>query len=181
MGTAHPSFAAILDHLAGHEPRGVAAHLARCGPCAPRAAEAARLLAAGRRAHDAPRPGARLLRRAVGIFRAHRRGESPGLLRLVLDSWLQPAPALRTGTARARFLRFEGEVVVEMQLTVEAGRVEVRGQLTPPDFAAEVVAIARARRKRAKVGGDGTFLLRGLPRTRLDFEIGTTRIRDVKP
>ena len=176
----HVAFAALLDHLAGRTAPQVAAHLEACPACAVRAADARRLLAAGRRAAAAPAPSRRALRRARAIFREAHAPPQVSLLRLVLDSLTRPAPALRRAGAKAtRFLRYEGAVTVELQLTPTATRqrIDLHGQLTPADFAGEVVLEAGRVRRTVPVTADGTFVVRGVPKRDVELRIGTARIR----
>lgn len=178
MAGTHVSFAMMMDHLAGFERAQVSRHLRDCPACAARAERVASLLAAGRRALRAPRPSHKNLARAVRIFREHRSASQPSVLQLVLDSLLRPAPALRAAATAAptRFLRYEGPATVELQVTPAGGRVELRGQLTPHDFAAEALLLSGTKRRRGKVAADGTFLWRAVPHGEVEIRIGTVRI-----
>jgi len=178
MAGTHVSFAKLFDHLAGFERAPVSRHLQDCPVCTARAERVASILAAGRRAFRAPRPTRRNLARALRIFSAHRDASQPSILQLVLDSLLRPAPALRTTAAATptRFLRYEGAATVELQVAPVRGRVELRGQVTPPDFADEARLVAGTRTRRAKVAADGTFLWRAVPRGEVEVRIGTVRI-----
>jgi len=172
-----PSFARILDHLAGREDAAVARFLAG----EPEVAERARrLLDAGRRAMRAPQPSRKALRRAARIF-SRRETPRPSVLGLVLDSLLRPAPALRTAaTQRVRFLRFEGEAKVELQIAPVHGGVELRGQVTPADFSVEVVVRWDGGQRKGKVDSNGTFHFARLPRRTVDLEIGAATIRGLE-
>jgi len=162
MASRDPHLAAILDGLLGR------------GPVVPGAHEGAeRLLAAGRRALASAPPGRRAMARAMRIFREATKPRA-SLLRLVLDSLLAPAPALRASAATGRFLRFEGAVTVELQLAPAARGIDLRGQLTPAGYAAEVV-VAGKRRRRARVAPDGSFVMRGVPRGTVTLEVGPSR------
>jgi hypothetical protein len=167
MAGTHVSFATLFDHLAGFERAHVSRHLQDCPACAARAERANLLLAAGRRALRAPRPSRKNLSRALRIFREHRSASQPSVLQLVLDSLLRPAPALRGAAAATptRFLCYEGPVTVEL-----------RGQITPPDFVAEVQLVHGPKKRRAKVAPDGTFLWHAVPRGEVEIRIGTVRI-----
>jgi anti-sigma factor RsiW len=178
MAGTHVSFATMFDHLAGSERASVSRHLQDCPACAARAERIATLLAAGRRALRAPRPSRKNLTRALRIFREHRSASQPSFLRLALDSLLRPAPALRTASAATptRFLRYEGAATVELQVTAVRGRVELRGQVTPPDFADEALLVSGTRERRGKVAADGTFLWRAVPHGEVEIRIGTVRI-----
>jgi hypothetical protein len=178
MGTArHADFTLILDSLAGRGQRWVVGHLETCSSCAARAERAARLLAAGRRAVSAPKLSKRAMKRALRVFRQHLASQQPGALRLVLDSLLRPAPALRATTASpARFLRYEGAATVELQVTPAARGVEVRGQVTPAGHADEVILRVGRTRRRGSVAKDGTFVLRNVPRGEVEIRVGPTRI-----
>lgn len=182
MSARHPSLAALMDQLSGRESRATATHLSACASCRARADEARRLLLTGRRALSAPALGARGKRRAVALFRREQRPQA-GLLRLVLDTLLRPAPALRAagaaGTA-ARYLRFEGDMTVELQVTPRNRGVELRGQITPADAASEVIARSAKARRRAPVQRDGTFVFRSLPLRRVDLRFGAGLIRDLE-
>ncbi len=162
MASRSPHLAAILDGLLGRGPRVPGAH-----------EEAERLLAAGRRALASAPPGRRAMARARRIFVDAARPRA-SLLRLVLDSMLAPAAALRASTAPGRFLRFEGAVTVELHLTPAARGIDLRGQLTPAGYAAEVVVAGR-RRRRARVAPDGGFVMRAVPRGTVTLEIGPSR------
>jgi len=170
----HPEFAQLLDHVAGREDQEVAVHILGCGACASAAAGARRLLEAGRRAMAEPKPSRRAMKLAMQAFR----GEgAPSFLQLIFDSFLRPATAeaIRAGALASRFLRFSGEVTVELEIK-EGGRgAEVRGQLTPPDYAPEVILVCGKTRRRAKVSADGTFVLKNVPRKTVEIRVGNTR------
>lgn len=170
----HPEFAAILDHLAGRVDEQVVIHLAQCSACAAAAQKAARLLEAGRKATAEPKPSRRALRLAMQAFRGEK---GPSFLQLVFDSFLKPATAqaIRSGALTARFLRFSGEVSMEIEVKEGARGAEVRGQLSPPDYATEVVLVAGKVRRRAKVAADGTFALRDVPRKAVEIRVGSAR------
>jgi anti-sigma factor RsiW len=170
-----------MDHLAGRKDARVAAHLEACPACAEAAAAAARLLAAGRRAAAAPVPTKRALARAERIFRDARAARAPSLLELVFDSFLKPvtAAAVRSGAVAARFLRFAGDVTVELEVREGARGRDVRGQLTPRDYAQEVTLRAGKVGRRAKVEPDGTFVLRAVPRGEVEIRIGSVRIANL--
>lgn len=176
MAGTHVSFARLFDHLAGFESAQVSRHLQDCPVCTARSERVASLLAAGRRAYRAPRPSRRNLARALRIFRQHRDASQPSILQLVLDSLLRPAPALRATATPTRFLRYEGPATVELQVTPVRGRAELRGQITPPDFAAEAQLVSGTRKRRARVAADGTFLWRAVPHGEVEIRIGTVRI-----
>jgi len=163
------TFAEILEHLVGRERRQVAAYLLQH----PEAAAPARaLLAVGRDALDAPRPGARARRRVIALFKRPA-DRAPGLLRIVLDSVLRAAPAMRgQSTASGRFLRLVGEVTLELQVTPRANGVELRGQVDPAQSGRDVVWEVGARSRRVRIADDGTFLFRSLPRGPCTLRIG---------
>ena len=172
----HPEFAALLDHLAGRVDEQVVAHLAQCSACAAAAQKAARLLEAGRKAVAEPEPSRRALRLAMQAFRGEK---GPSLLKLVFDSFLKPATAqaIRSGALTARFLRFSGDVGMEIEIREGARGTEVRGQLTPKDYAPEVTLVAGKARRRAKVAADGTFVLRNVPRKAVEIRVGSARVQ----
>lgn len=172
----HPGFGALLDHVAGREDAQIVAHIKGCSACAAAARKAARLLEAGRRAMAEPKPSRRALSLAMKAFRGE---QAPSLLKLVFDSFLKPATAeaLRAQALAARFVKFSGEVTVEMEVREGARGAEVRGQLTPADYAPEVTLVAGKVLRRAKVAADGTFVLRGVPRKAVEFRIGAARIQ----
>jgi len=175
--TPHATLAALLDHLARGPDSQVEEHVATCARCAAEADRARRLLAAGRRAAAAPMPPQRVLRKALLAFRGARRADAPSYLALVLDSLLRPAPALRAaGAQTSRFLRYEGDLVVEIEVTPGTGGTELRGQLTPPDYADEVTLVCGRVTRRAAVGPEGTFVLRRVPRRAVEMRIGKSRI-----
>jgi len=172
----HVPFEDLLERAAGRTVRFDAAHLARCPHCRERVDAAHAIVAAGRRALAAPRPGRRAMARAV---RAFRDGSAPPVpaFRLVLDTLLRAAPALRSrASARSRFLRFEGPATLELQVTTEARAVELRGQITPKGFAKEVVLRGGRARRRTRIGADGTFLFRKAPRGVVRVTIGDAAI-----
>jgi hypothetical protein len=113
--------------------------------------------------------------RAMRIFREFARAR-PSVLRLVLDSLAgaAPVPALRARAARTRFLRFEGEVTVEVEVSVARRGLDVRGQVTPRGDAAEVRLRGR-RVRRAAVAADGTFVVRGVSPGPVVLEVGRLR------
>jgi hypothetical protein len=171
----HPDYGAILDHLAGRTDETVVAHLAQCAACAAAAQKAARLLEAGRRAVAEPKPSRRALKLALQAFR----GETgPSFLQLVFDSFMKPATAegIRSGALTSRFLRFTGDVNVEIEVKEGASGAEIRGQLTPANHAPEVVLTAGKVRRRAKVNADGTFVLRNVPKKTVEIRVGTSRV-----
>lgn len=172
----HPDLATLLDHLAGRADEQVVAHLAQCSACAAVAQRAARLLEAGRRAAAEPKPSRRALRLAMQAFRGEK---GPSLLKLVFDSFLTPATAegIRSGALTSRFLRFSGDINVEIEVREGAGGAEVRGQLLPPDCAKVVTLLAGKVLRRAKVSADGTFVLRRVPRKAVEIRVGNARIR----
>jgi hypothetical protein len=178
MVERHAGFAELMDHLAGRESPRLATHLGKCAECAGRARQAARLLAAGRRAMSAPAMSRKAQSRAMRIFRqSNQRSAGASTLRLVLDSLLRPAPAVRASQAPAkRFLRYEGKVGVDLQITREAGRIELRGQMTPAGYAQRVDASVRSKTFQAAVEADGTFVLRGLPPGPAELRLGDARI-----
>jgi RNA polymerase sigma factor (sigma-70 family) len=172
----HPDFAALLGHLAGRTDEQVVSHVAHCSSCAAAAQKAARLLEAGRRAVAEPKPS----RRALSLARqAFVTGRTPSLLELVFDSFRSPATAegIRSGALTSRYLRFAGDVHVEIEIREGARGTEVRGQLTPPSYAAEAALFAGKVRRRAKVSADGSFLLRNVPRKTVEIRVGNARIQ----
>jgi hypothetical protein len=176
----HSDFGAILDHVALRADAEVARHVGTCPRCAALAERALRLLGAGRRAAAWPLPSRRAMRRAMRIFREARAPARPSLLELVLDSLLAPAPAVRAAAAPARFLRYAGRITVEIQVTPRPRSVELLGQITPRDYAREVVLRSGKLVRRGPVAEDGTFRLVA-PRRRLGIEIGDARIAGLEP
>ena len=129
------NFGTLLNHLAG---RGSLADSSALDSEMAQAAQ--RLIDAGRRATTAAKPSNRLQKRALRIFRDHHRPESAlsAVLRLVVDSLQGMAPAVRrAGGSSVRFLKFEGSIVVELQVSPDARGLELRGQVTVPNHAAE--------------------------------------------
>jgi len=126
----------------------------------------------------APKPSKRALSRALRIFRDHHRPDRPGLLHLVLDSLLRPVPAVRsTAATPPRYLRYDGQITVELQLTAGSRGIDLHGQLTPPDYAREVEVCAGDRvLRRARVGVQGHFEMTNLPRREVEVRIGEARI-----
>lgn len=180
MGTDHLSLPALLDLLLGRGDEASAGHLQDCAHCSEQSAVARRLLAAGRGAVENHKPGRSAMARAMRAYREARAPAAPTLLRLVLDSLLRPAPALRTVAAPARFLRYEGPATIELQITPVAGGVELRGQITPADFALEVGVVTQSGRTlRVQVAPDGTFLFARLRHGRVGIEAGPARIPDL--
>jgi hypothetical protein len=170
----HPEYALLLDHVAGREDPDVAVHILGCATCSAAAAKARALLEAGRRAMAEPKPSRRAMKLAMQAFRGE---AAPSFLQLVFDSFMKPATAeaIRAGALESRFLRFSGDVTLELEVK-EGGRgAEIRGQLTPANYAPEVVAISGKTRRRAKVGADGTFALRNVPRKTVEIRVGSTR------
>jgi len=173
MSNREVNFAAVLDAVLGRGqmPDGVDASVR---------ARALRLIAAGRAANEQPAPSRKALRRANSIFRAAFRDAKPGLLRLVFDSWLQPAPALRyEGADRPRFLRYDGPSTVELQISSVGGRVELRGQVDPADAAAEARLQIGKRTRRAAISASGTFVFEGLAHGTVSLQIGEMRVEAV--
>jgi hypothetical protein len=170
----HPEYALLLDHVAGREDPEVAVHILGCPSCSAAAAKARHLLEAGRRAMAEPKPSRRALKLAMQAYRGE---PAPSFLQLVFDSFLKPATAeaIRAGALTARFLRFSGDVTMELEVKEGARGAEVRGQISPANFATEIVAVSGKTRRRAKVGADGTFVLKNLPRKTVEFRIGSAR------
>jgi hypothetical protein len=172
----HIPFELLLDRAAGRTAPVDEAHLRECGGCREAFEAARRLVAAGRRALAEHGPGRRAMARAMRLFREGA-GKTRIALRPVLDSLLAPAPALRSGSrAPSRFLRFEGPAVVELQVSGGPGGTELRGQVTPRDFAAEVTLTAGRVRRRAAVEPDGTFLFLRAPKGPVRLLVGRAMI-----
>ncbi|MHC4954231.1 MAG: hypothetical protein ACYTGZ_10095 [Planctomycetota bacterium] len=174
MAASDPDFALVLDALLGRAPMPQGA-----GPATVRRAE--QLLATGRSALAHGGPTRAQLRKADSIFRKAQRGrardQKRGLLRVVFDSWLQPAPALRhRGAATPRFLRYEGACTVEVQIRAVGGRVELEGQVTPPDAASEAQLEIGGRTRRARIDGAGMFRFGGLHHGDATLVVGSTRV-----
>jgi hypothetical protein len=113
------------------------------------------------------------------LAKAAFRGETgPSFLQLVFDSFLKPATAdaIRAGALTSRFLRFSGDVELEIEVREGASGAELRGQLTPADYATEVMVTAGKARRRAKVQADGTFVLRNVPRKTVEIRVGNSRV-----
>jgi anti-sigma factor RsiW len=179
MAARHLSLPVLLDQLSGRETKAATEHLSACAACRGQAKRARRLLDAGRAALVAPALSARTRRKALALFRREQRPQ-PGLLRCVLDSLLRPAPALRNMGTAARYLRFEGDVTVELQVTPQRRGVELRGQITPADFTEEIIVTSGKARRRASVKPDGTFVFRSLSRGKVDVQMGDGFIRDLE-
>ncbi|MHC4410694.1 MAG: carboxypeptidase-like regulatory domain-containing protein [Planctomycetota bacterium] len=164
MGSAADSFPEILDAL-----RGRTELPSDADPATLREAEL--LLERGRAATEkVPRAW---IRRAAKLARA-----KPRLFAVVFDSWFEPQPALRrAGTAAApRFLRLQGPLTIDLEI---APNGTLLGQLEPPDRVREVRVEAGGRVRRAKVGPDGTFRFRSLPRGSATLEVDGQRIEDL--
>jgi hypothetical protein len=173
------SFARLLDHLAGREDPAVQKRMDDATVPAETVQAALRLLEAGRRAVAASVPSARLRKRATRVFREARAPEARpgGLLRLVIDNVLRPAPALRTGAAAAaRFLRFEGERTVELQATPRERGLELRGQVTPAHGIDTATLRAGGRTRTAPVDESGLFVFRRVRAGRIELDFGVARI-----
>ena len=169
MGSARDTFPHLLDALRGHSdvPAGADPATLR---------EAERLLERGGAvAADAPVPRA-WIRRARRLIRS-----KPRLFALVFDSWFEPRPALR-GAATAsepRFLRFEGPVTVDLEVTAGERTATLLGQLDPPDAHAVVRLHCGDRTRKAKIGPDGTFRFGAVPRGSATLELDRLRLEDV--
>lgn len=183
MPEIHPSLLALFDHAAGRSDASLRAHLASCERCAAPAAGARRVVEIGRRALAGPRPARRHMRAAIRAFRQARENWGNSLLKLVLDSMLRPAPApaLRAGASPPRFLRYEGEVTVELQITSAARGVSLLGCVSPPDRADEVILTAGSTQRRTLVDKTGMFALRRVPRRELELRIGSALITGLRP
>ena len=171
----HPEYALLLDHVAGREDKAVAVHILGCAECQAAARKARRLLDAGRRAAAEPKPSKRAMKLAMQAFR----GETgPSFLQLVFDSFLKPATAdaIRAGALTSRFLRFSGDVNMEIEVKEGARGADIRGQLTPANYAKELVLVAGKTRRRAKVGPDGTFVLKDVPKKTVEIRVGNSRV-----
>ena len=165
-------FGAFLDHFAGRGDPRVEAHLD-----SPRAAQARRLVEAGRRAVAAPQPSKRAMARALRIFRKVQRGADRSVLRLVLDSLSRPALGLRQADrALLRFLRFEGEtVVLEMQVTAAPAGLELRGQVTPAGSAQTLRITSQGNVREVRLAEDGSFLVKRARRGPTILRVGELR------
>ncbi len=171
----HPEYAFLLDHVAGREDKEVAVHILGCAECQAAAAKARRLIDAGRRAAAEPKPSKRALKIAMQAFRGE---PAPSFLQLIFDSFMKPATAeaIRSGALTSRFLRFTGNVNVEIEVKEGASGAEIRGLITPANHAPEVVVIAGKTRRRSKVAADGTFVLRNVPKKTVEIRVGSSRV-----
>lgn len=180
MGSHKPSFADILDHLAGRENPDVASLLAED----PGAADvAARLLRATRDAGRAPRLSRSMARRARRIFRQEMQPSRRTVLELLFDSLVTPAPALRVSSRAAapRFLRYGTEdISVELQIARIGRSWELRGQVTPADHATVVVLKQNGRAKGIRVDASGVFRFVSLSRGEATLFIGSAWIEDLE-
>jgi len=157
----------LLEALAGREPRP-----ADMDPGLRSRAE--RLLARGRSVHAESAVPKSTLRKALRVFRESRKRSAAGptLMRLVFDSWFEPAPALRrAGPESTRFLRYDGPCRLELQVRETARGVEVFGQIDPADAATEVHIEVDGKERRAAIDAVGSFrfarLRPGVARVRL--------------
>ena len=174
MSKREMELGAVLDALMnrGSMPEGADAAMIQ---------RAQRLVATGRSVCEQPAPSRRALRRADKLFRsaARERQRTAGmdLLRLVFDSWLEPAPALRyEGGDRPRFLRYAGAFTVELQILDVSGRVQLRGQVTPSDAATEARLQVGSRTRLAKIDAAGSFSFEGIARGTALLAIGEMQI-----
>jgi hypothetical protein len=178
------NFGTLLDHLTG---RG---RLAGSSALDSELAHSAQqLIDAGRRATTAAKPSKRLQKRALRIFRDHHRPENSlsAVLRLVVDSFQGMALAVRReGGSSVRFLKFEGKIVVELQVSPDARGLELRGQVTVPhdpaqrelaeDAAISIGLTAGSRERAGTVAADGTFVFRNVPRGAISLRVLDSRI-----
>lgn len=169
----HLDFADLLDLAAGRATDD--AHARACAACRARLAEARRIVEAGREALRAPAPGKRAMRLAMAAFR-RARAEPRGAFRLAFDSFLEALPALRATAASSRFLRFEGEATLELEVREGARGTELRGQVTPPGFAPEVTVTQGGRSRSASLDAQGVFLVRGLRPGGIEMRLGEHRV-----
>lgn len=176
------NFGSLLDGLAG---RGDAVDPAELDSERMRelAMCAQRLIDAGRRATSVTSMSARARKRALRIFREHHRPENAmgSILRLVLDSFQGMTPALRrAGGSSTRFLKFEGDIVVELQVAPDSRGVELRGQVTAPGQPEGVsipVRLTVGNRERVgKVDPDGTFVFRNVARGAVTLHVLGARV-----
>jgi len=168
MGSNEFELARMLDALSGRQPWPATVD-------AEQRARAERLLERARSVHAEAPASKRALRAALRIFRAHRKERTarPGLLRLVFDSWLEPAPAVRgAGGESSRFLRFDGKCRLEIQMRSTARGVELFGQVDPSDFAPEARAEYADKVRRAAIDPEGSFHFARLPHGALRIRIG---------
>ncbi|MDQ7005770.1 MAG: hypothetical protein Q9Q40_00905 [Acidobacteriota bacterium] len=124
-------------------------------------------LLAGRHLHEPP---ASTLRKAEALAaRLPDPARSGGwLVELVFDSW-ESAAEVRAGVLqldrRLLYRLTSGNEEREVDLRLrrdERGRLEVAGQVLPPEGAEQVVVVAGRGRRRQALGGTGDFLFRGL-------------------
>ncbi len=107
------------------------------------------------------------------------------LLKLVFDSWSGEATALRAvATQDVRFLRYDGEFSVELQVRTDGGSTEIRGQVTPHRAATWGVLVPNGHIEREfRIAEDGTFVVGDLPaqpiELDLDLDFGSARITDL--
>ena len=175
MGLRETDLARLLDALTGRQP------WPKSVDPDPRA-QAERLLERARSVHSEAPATRRALREALRIFRADRKERSarPGLLRLVFDSWLSPAPAVRgAGAESSRFLRFDGACRLELQVRSTARGVELFGQVDPSDAAPEARAEYAGKDRLVPIDPVGSFHFPRLPHGPLRIWIGDALSVDV--
>jgi len=175
MGGQQTDLSRVLDALAGREP-----WPAKVDP--EFRARAERLIERGRAVHaESPAPKS-ALRKANRIFRnaMKKSADRPALLRLVFDSWFEPAPALRrAGPDSTRFFRYDGTCKLELQARETPHGVDLFGQIDPPDAASEVRVEIEGKQRRAAVDSAGSFRFARLPHGAARLVVGDSTIEGV--
>ncbi|MHC4957759.1 MAG: hypothetical protein ACYTGN_05235 [Planctomycetota bacterium] len=144
------------------------------------ARRARRLLEAARRAAEAPELSRRARKAALKAFRAES-APDPGRLCLVFDSWAQAGQPVRTSAQPVRrFLRFEGNVSVDMQVTPAERGVDVRGHVDPANATPAVILRCEGRERSATVSPDGTFVLRRVSNGIYTLLVGRLRFEGIQ-
>ncbi len=102
-------------------------------------------------------------------------------LKLVFDSFAANALALRsTSTRDIRFLRYDGEFSVEIQVKPDGRGAELRGQISPCDATSGGILIPQGCIEHEfAVAEDGTFRLSCLNGDAVDIDFGPARIVDL--
>ena len=175
MGDSHTDLVRALEALAGREP-----WPADLSPGL--RAQATRLLERVRAVGLEPAVPKRAAARALKVFRSSRKPASGAstLLRLVFDSWFEPAPALRAvGSVATRFLRFDGVVRVELQIRETPRGVELFGQVDPPASASTVQLEFEGKQRRTAIDAVGSFRFARLRHGAARLRIGDLTVEDV--
>ncbi len=182
LGEGDLSFEALLRHAAGRRDPKIASAIEASPELKELAAKLSRMVQLSRRNEDDGRssPERQYFRRLAPDDGRAPVSASPSL-QLAFDSRAGNAAALRSiATRDVRFMRYEGEYSVELQIRADSGGTEVRGQVSPHGAATWGIIIPGGSLEREfSIAQDGTFVVRGLHRECVEIDFGSARIAEL--